>query len=146
MVAVAGKRGERLGLGAMTKTLTIIGQNIRDIPSFYVEINRVFMTGAEFQLGDSLDALNDMLHGGYGAISGREPVRIVWHDMAASRMALGLEATRAFLAGKLQRPDVFNVDLIGRQLDALEGGRGQTYFDIILEIIGDHPNIQLVSA
>lgn len=130
----------------MTKTLSIIGQNIHDIPSFYAEINRVFMAGAEFRLGDSLDALNDMLYGGYGTIDGREPVRIVWHDIDASRSALGMETTRAFLSEKLRRPDLFNVALIDGQLDALERGTGQTYFEIILEIIADHPNIELVAA
>ncbi|BCA62282.1 hypothetical protein HMP09_1516 [Sphingomonas sp. HMP9] len=130
----------------MTKTFSILGRNIRDIPSFYSEINRVFMIGAEFRLGDSLDALNDLFYGGYGAIDGREPVRIVWHDMAASKATLGAEATRAFLVEKLRRPDVFNMDLIEGQLEALDGGTGQTYFEIILQIIGDHPNIALVAA
>ncbi|MES3152028.1 barstar family protein [Sphingomonas faeni] len=128
------------------KTLTIIGRNIRDIPTFYAEINRVFMADEAWQLANNLDALNDLLYGGYGAIKGREPVRIVWQDSAASRPALGIEATRAFLTDKLQRPDVFNVVAIDRQLDALDHGTGQTYFEIVLEIIGDHRNIELVMA
>jgi hypothetical protein len=104
------------------------------------------MAGEDWQLADSLNALNDALHGGYGAIKGREPVRIVWHDIAASRSALGLETTCAFLAEKLHRPGRFNVDIIGRQLDALQRGAGQTYFEIVLEIIGDHQNIELVAT
>ncbi len=130
----------------MTKTLTIRGENIADIPTFYAEINRVFMAGEDWQLANSLDALDDLLYGGYGAITGREPVRIVWQDMAQSRVALGIDATRAFLSEKMQRPDIFNVGVIGRQLDALRHGTGQTYFEIVLEIIGDHRNIELVPA
>ena len=128
------------------KTLTIIGRNISDIPTFYAEINRVFMAKEDWQLGESLDALNDLLYGGYGAIEGREKVRIVWQDVAASRAALGVETTQAFLARKLQRPAGFDVDAIGRQLDALDRGTGQTYFEIIVEIISDHRNIELVFA
>jgi RNAse (barnase) inhibitor barstar len=128
------------------KTLTIIGRNISDIPTFYAEINRVFMAKEDWQLGESLDALNDLLYGGYGAIEGRERVRIVWQDVAASRSALGVETTRAFLARKLQQPAGFDVDAIGRQLDALDRGTGQTYFEIIVEIISDHRNIELVLA
>ncbi|RKE50635.1 barstar (barnase inhibitor) [Sphingomonas sp. PP-CE-1A-559] len=128
------------------KTLTIIGRNISDIPTFYAEINRVFMAKEDWQLGESLDALNDLLYGGYGAIEGREKVRIVWQDVAASRAALGVETTRTFLARKLQRPAGFDVDAIGRQLDALDRGTGQTYFEIIVEIISDHRNIELVFA
>lgn len=128
------------------KTLTIIGRNISDIPTFYAEINRVFMAKEDWQLGESLDALNDLLDGGYGAIEGREKVRIVWQDVAASRAALGVETTRTFLARKLQRPAGFDVDAIGRQLDALDRGTGQTYFEIVVEIISDHRNIELVMA
>ena len=123
--------------------LSIIGRNIRDIPTFYAEINRVFMAEEDWRLADSLDALNDLLYGGYGAIEGREPARIVWHDNAASRSALGVEATRAFLAEKLQRPDLFNVHVFGRQLEALDRGTGQTYFEIVIEIIGDHQTSSL---
>jgi RNAse (barnase) inhibitor barstar len=130
----------------MVKTLTIIGQNIHDIPSFYAEINRVFMADEDWNLANSLDALNDLLYGGYGAIKGREPIRLVWRDMANSASTLGMETTREFLEEKLQRPDVFNIGVIAQQLDALERGVGQTYFAIVLEIIADHPNIELVAA
>jgi RNAse (barnase) inhibitor barstar len=130
----------------MVKTLTIIGQNIHDIPSFYAEINRVFMADEDWNLANSLDALNDLLYGGYGAIKGREPIRLVWRDMANSASTLGMETTREFLEEKLQRPDVFNIGVIAQQLDALERGVGQNYFAIVLEIIADHPNIELVAA
>jgi RNAse (barnase) inhibitor barstar len=130
----------------MRKTLTIVGDNFHDIPSFYAEINRVFMSAEEWTLGSSLDGLEDMLHGGYGAIAGREPVRLVWKGFERSRSNLGVETTRAFLREKLQRPETFNADLIGRQLDALDRGVGQTYFEIVLEIIAGHPNIELVAA
>jgi len=54
--------------------------------------------------------------------------------------------TRAFLREKLQRPELFNAELIGRHLDALDLGVGQTYFEIVLEITAGHPNIELVTA
>lgn len=130
----------------MPKTLTLEGARIRDIASFYAEVNRVFMAGEDWTLGESLDAFDDLLHGGYGAIAGREPVRLVWKDLEASRSALGPEATAAQLRAKLQRPDLFDVTRIRRQLDAVERGQGPTYFDTILHILADHPNIELVAA
>jgi len=130
----------------MTKTLTVSGRNIRDIPSLYAEINRVFMSGEEWELGESLDALNDMLGGGYGAIVGREPVRILWKDIAESRAALGFDATRNHLLSKLRRPDVYDAVAIARRIGELEAGIGQTYVDTVMAIIADHPNIQLVEA
>ena len=130
----------------MTRTLTIAGCNIVDIPSFYAEINRVFMAGEGWVLAESLDALNDLLYGSYGAIKGREPVELVWQDIEASKSALGTATTRAFLTEKLKRPELFNAGVIRGQLDALERGTGKTYFETVLEIIGDHHNIVLVAA
>lgn len=129
----------------MTPTLTLDGTRIHDIPSFYAEINRVFMAGVDWQLGPSLDALDDMLHGGYGTLDGQAPVTLVWTALEASRAALGLDTTRAQLLAKLAQPGFDNTRL-RRQLDALEAGRGQTYFEIVLEIIAAHPNITLVAA
>jgi hypothetical protein len=130
----------------LAKTLTILGSNIRDIPSFYAEINGVFMAEEDWALGHSLDGFDDMLHGGYGAIAGQERVTLVWRGFEGSRSALGVETTRAFLHEKLQRPDLFDTAGIFRQLAELEQGTGQTYFDIILGIIADHRNIELVIA
>ncbi len=127
-----------------TVILTIAGVDIYDIPSFYAEINRVLMANEDWKLGESLDALDDMLRGGYGALRGDEPVRLVWEDIELSRTGLGFTATCAYLQAKLERPDRYDVDRIDRQLSALKAGTGQTYFEIILDIIADHPNIELV--
>ena len=128
------------------KTLTIMGQHIADIPSFYAEINRVFMADMDWKLGHSLDGFNDMLYGGYGAIVGRVPIRIVWQDIETSKTALGLETTREYLQNKLLHPELFNLTLIQSQLSELDRGVGKTYFEIILEIIAEHPNIELLQA
>lgn len=70
----------------MTRTLTIDGSRIHDIPSFYDEINRVFMTGVDWTLGPSLDALDDLLYGGYGALDGDAPVSLATAAPSASRI------------------------------------------------------------
>ena len=44
-------------------TMRLDGRRVHDIASFYDEINRVFMTGVDWQLGPSLDALDDMRDG-----------------------------------------------------------------------------------
>ncbi|WP_312706174.1 barstar family protein [Stenotrophomonas sp.] len=128
----------------MTLHLQIDGSAIRDIPSFHAEINRVFMSGEDWQLGPSLDALDDLLYGGYGALAGHATATVLWRDIERSRVALGVEATLAWLEAKLQQPGTFNADLIGRQRAALERGEGQTYFEIIMEIFAGHPRIRLV--
>lgn len=130
----------------MTDDLTIDGAAVRDIPSFYDEINRVFMSGESWRLGASLDALDDLLYGGYGALHGRERARVVWSDHEASRRALGREATIAHHRSKLDRPGVFNAERARSAIADLEAGAGTTYFEIVLAIVADHPKIELVLA
>jgi len=128
------------------KQLEVDGSSMVDIPSFYAQINRLLMAGETWELAESLDALNDALYGGYGAIEGREPVRIVWKDMDATRAALGREATQAFLRERLATRTMFNGSPIVDQLAELESGSGTTYFDVVMEIFADHPNIEVVLA
>ncbi len=127
----------------MPQTLTLDGARIHDIPSFYDEVNRVFMTGVDWTLGPSLDALDDLLYGGYGALDGDAPATLVWTHFAACRDALGVAATRQYLLAKLAQPGRFDRVRVQRELDALDAGTGQTYFEIVLEIIAAHPNITL---
>lgn len=128
------------------RTLTIDGARISDITSFYAEINRVLMVGEDWRLGETLDGFDDLLYGGYGALRGSEPVKLVWKDFSRMQVALGREVTQAYLAEKLKHPEQFDAALTRRKLKALEDGLGQTYCDIVLEIIASHPNIELVPA
>jgi len=126
------------------KELTLDGNRIHDIPSFYDEVNRVFMQGMDFTLGPSLDAFNDVLYGGYGAIRGNEPIVLKWLYFEKNKEDLGAAATIAFYRAKLEQPETFNSEWAWKKLDELERGEGQTYMDILLEIISEHPNIRLV--
>lgn len=117
--------------------LTIDGNRFNDILGFYAEINRVFMAGEDWQLGASLDALDDLLYGGYGAMKHAERIVLHWIAMDKSRADLGLDTTRRWLQEKLETGQ-FNGETIRAQLDALERGEGQTYFDIVMEILEAH--------
>lgn len=129
---------------SMTLVLQIEGTAISDIPGLYAEINRVFMANEDWQLGPSLDALDDLLHGGYGVLAGHGHATVIWRDIAHSEAALGVDATRAWLQAKLDAPGRFNAGLIAEQLAALQRGEGQTYFGIVMEIFRAHGNIELV--
>lgn len=126
----------------MALHLDLDGRRIDGIPGFYAEVNRVFMAAEDWDLAESLDALDDMLRGGYGATCGAEVVDLHWHHADRSREALGRAATRDWLGAKLLRPG-FNHDLIRRQLAALDDGTGPTFFEQVLAIIADHPRIRL---
>lgn len=126
--------------------LTLNGAAITGIPSFYAELNRVFMANEDWSLGESLDALNDLLYGGYGALNGYDTATIVWTHYDQSREALGEAATRAWLQSKINAPHLYNVEHFTHELAALDRGAGQTYFARILEVFADHPNITLQPA
>ena len=123
-------------------TLTLDGSRIHDIASFYDEVDRVFMAEVDWPIGHSLDALDDLFYGNYGALDGDAPVTLVWEDFARSREALGVETTRAWLQGK-RDSGRYNSARMRRELAALDAGTGPTYIDIVLEIIASHPNITL---
>ncbi|NEU70208.1 ribonuclease inhibitor [Spirosoma agri] len=129
----------------MVKRIEIEGNAINDIASFYAEINRVFMVGESWTIGPSLDALDDLLYGGYGALQSAQSIDLVWHDMDHSRNALGYQTTRNYYLDKLKPKSPYNKRLFEEKLIALENGTGETYFDTILSILADHPNIRLIS-
>lgn len=125
--------------------LTLEGARIADIPSFYDEINRVFMAGESWTLGVTLDGLNDMLYGAYGTTAGADAVILRWRDMAASRDALGPATTRRFLAERIASRAMFNGRPIAAQIAAIDAGQGKTYFDIVMDVFADHPRITIIA-
>lgn len=127
----------------INRTLHLHGKSANSIAGFYSEINRLFMEGEDWQLGESLDALNDLLCGGFGILKQHPHCTLVWKDAAVSREGLGTEATLAWYRSKLGQPQ-FNQEYLHTKIRELEEGRGSTYFDIILEIFSSHPNIRLV--
>ncbi len=89
----------------------------------------------------SLDALNDLLYGGFG--TPREGFVLVWRAADLSRERLGVAATLAWLDARIGRGLPYDVALITARREALVRGEGQTLFDVIVEIIGEHPEIEL---
>ena len=127
----------------MTAPLTIDGSSIHDIPSLYAELDRVLMPDEDWTLGESLDALDDLLHGGFGVLDGAAPVGICWRDHDQARTGLGLEATLAYYEAKLARPEVYSVSVAEAAITALRAGTGPTYFELVLQVFESHPNIDL---
>ncbi|QDK79919.1 ribonuclease inhibitor [Spirosoma sp. KCTC 42546] len=130
----------------MVKRIDIDGNAINDIASFYEEINRVLMAGESWRIGQSLDAFDDLLYGGYGALQGVQSVELVWHHMDHCRNVLGNQATRAYYRDKLRSGSPYNKKLFAEKLEALEAGTGETYFDSIISILADHPSIRVINA
>lgn len=102
------------------------------------------MTSEDWQLGESLDAFDDLLYGGFGDAAGEPAIILRWHQFEKSRIDLGLDATRDYYLKKLQQPQRYHMETARRNLQELESGAGKTYFELLLQIIADHPNVTLV--
>lgn len=124
----------------------INGKDITGISTFYSEVNRVFMANENWYIAESLDAFNDLLYGGFGSIQTGATAQLIWKDISVSKAALGYDATMRYYDEKLQPGSPFNKKHFEEKRAGLQLGSGQTYFEIIVEIIGQHPNIELVTG
>ena len=126
------------------KKIIIEGKNINNIETFYEEVNRVFMSKENWKIAQSLDAFNDMLYGSFGDIKGKEKIQLIWKDIEQNQKSLGFQTTLDFYQNKLKSPEIFNQNFVINKINELENGLGLTFFEIVLEIIADHPNIILI--
>lgn len=126
------------------KTYKIKGNKIHSISGFYQEINRLFMKNENWNLGESLDALDDLLYGGYGDLFGLEKIIILWENSEESKKSLGYETTKIYYESKISQPEKYNVKKIKIDLKELQENKGKTYFEIIIEIFKSHKNIELI--
>ena len=118
------------------KKMTVInGGHFSDLESFYDEVSQLFMKDEDWKVG-TLDGFDDIL---YGVNSD-----ITWKDSQKSREDLGFDLTKEFYENKIRIGKPFNVDLIQQKLDDLTDGKGQTLFEILVEIIESHQNITLI--
>ena len=121
----------------------INGADVHGIAELYAQFNRELMRDEDWQLGETLDGLNDILYRVEGEIRDGDPVTLLWTDHAHSREALGFGETERWLKSKLSRPVSFDQQRIQSDLDDLRSGHGKTYFDLILEVFAEHPRIDL---
>ena len=124
------------------KTFTFNADDFDDLSGFYEEVSDVLMQNQDWKIG-TLDGFNDILYGGFGVFENDEEIEIVWKNSEKSRKDLGLRTTLDFLENKLKMPEIYNVQLISQQKENLLNGKGKTLFEILIEIIESHQNIQL---
>lgn len=125
------------------KTIIINADNFSDLPGFYEEMNKLFMKDIDWKLGQSLDALNDILYGGFGVYDPGEQVVVLWNNFSKSKVDLGPEETIMNYQMKINKGYPYNVNLFQEKLAEVKNGSGQTLCDIIVEIFRDHKNIEL---
>jgi RNAse (barnase) inhibitor barstar len=117
------------------KTAVINGSHFSDLSGFYEEISEVFMKDADWKVG-TLDGFDDILYGFEG--------EIIWKDAEKSKKELDVEETKKFYENKINQGKPFNINLAQQKLDDLIDGKGQTLFEILIEILESHQNITLI--
>ncbi|AZA57191.1 ribonuclease inhibitor [Chryseobacterium shandongense] len=121
---------------SLNKKMTVInGSHFSNLEGFYDEVSQLFMTDEDWQIG-TLDGFDDILYGFHG--------EIIWKYSQKSKEDLGFDVTKKFYENKIETGKPFNVKLIQQKLDELTSGRGQTVFEILIEIIKSHKSIQLI--
>lgn len=123
--------------------IVIHGGHFSSLNGFYEEVSRVLMKDTDWKVG-TLDGFDDILYGGFGVFENQEEVEIVWKESQKSKEDLGLIATQEFYENKIKQGKPFNVELAQQKLNDLIDGKGQTLFDILIEIIESHTNITLI--
>lgn len=72
------------------KEFILDGNNFSNVEDFYNEIDKLLTKDLEWKTGHNLDALNDLLRGGFGVFDD-EPIKIKWINYEKSKNDLGNE-------------------------------------------------------
>lgn len=123
--------------------IVINGDHFSNLFGFYKEVSDVLMKDVDWNVG-TLDGFDDILYGGFGVFENNDNVELYWKNYQKSKQDLGFEATREFYERKIRQGKPFNTELIREKLDDLISGKGQTLFEILIEIIESHKNITLI--
>lgn len=116
--------------------MTVInGSHFSNIDGFYEEVSQLFMKDEDWNVA-TLDGFNDILYGFEG--------EIIWRNSQKSRDDLGFKVTKEFYQNKIRTGKPYNVKLIQQKLDDLIEGKGQTLFEILIEMMKSHKNIRLI--
>ncbi|MCY0969388.1 ribonuclease inhibitor [Chryseobacterium wangxinyae] len=117
------------------KTAVINGSHFSDLSGFYEEVSDVPMKDEDWKIG-TLDGFDDILYGFKG--------EIIWKESSKSKQNLGFDLTKEFYENKITQGKPFNIDLAQQKLNELIDGKGQTLFEILIEIIESHKKIMLI--
>ncbi len=130
------------GAAVEKPSYTIDGLRCRDFAATVGEFNRVFgrWWGDGYWDGH-LDVFNDIIDWPNDG----EAYTLVWSESEAAREQLGHQAMARWLRTKLGQciPGAPAQRQWQRELEDAERGRGPTLFDSLVEIIREHPQIEL---
>lgn len=119
------------------KQITIDGNNFSDEEEFYAEIDRLLTKDLDWKTGHNLNALRDLLRGGFGVHEYGEELDITWINAAKSRRDLGYEETLRHWEKILETCHPSNASMVKDCISNAKDRTGKTLFDIIVDEILD---------
>ncbi len=119
----------------MKPVIEIDGRTFDDLLGFYDEVSRKLVASDQVW-GRNLDALNDVLRGGFGTPQGGFVIR--WCHSERSRECLGQSAMVRHLEAVLARCHPSNVPALRERLEAARRGEGPSLFDELVSIFRRH--------
>lgn len=125
------------------KEFIIDGSMFSTLKGFYDEVERVLCPNINFKWGRNLDGFNDILCGGFRSFEYDEAIDLIWKHSEKSRDDLGYDETVRYFKKCLWRCYFSNRPEIKNNMKMAKEGRGQTIFDMLIEIIKDHSHINL---
>lgn len=126
----------------MAEEYVLDGTKVTSLEAFYDQI------GSSMGLGDrwgrNLDALDDVLSGGDLGVP-ENGFTLRWVQSEVSRENLGYPETVRQLEKRLLLCHPSSREVVRAELDNARQGKGNTVFDWLIDIIGDHEdNVRLV--
>ncbi|MBW7955078.1 barstar family protein [Candidatus Gracilibacteria bacterium] len=70
------------------KTFIINKNHLNSLDDFYDEIEKNFIKDNTLNFGRNLDALEDVLYGGYGVFEPGETIKIIWENFDESKKTI----------------------------------------------------------
>lgn len=127
----------------MKREITIDGSVIDTMDQFYDEVEKKLTSNLTWRPGRNLDALNDLLRGGFGVHEDHEPIIVRWIQSARSREVLGKLATIDYLYECLKVCSPDNAGFVQSDIEEIEKGAGLTLFEEILAVFDDNKHVDL---
>jgi RNAse (barnase) inhibitor barstar len=122
----------------------IDGDNFSTLEEFAAEFSNKLQLDIRWR--GNLDAFNDILHGGFGTPD--EGFVLVWKNSELSKKRLGYQEMIKWLEACLPTCHPSNIEPIKQRLELARQNKGQTMFDMLIEIITDeeHDDVELILA
>ncbi len=125
------------------KQFIIDGNNFDSLEAFYDEANKVLCPNFK-EFGRNFDAFNDILRGGFETFEYDEEIDLIWKNAIKSKENLGYAETLNLLKKQLLHCHESNQNTIKENMKNVKESKGQTIFDILIEIIKENENINLI--